>query len=188
MTAIFVDRDGVINENRADYVKSWAEFRWLPQSLEALITLAAYTVPIFIVTNQSAVGRGLVPSATLDALHARMTRAVQERGGRIDGIYVCLHAPEASCRCRKPAPGLLFDAALTHGVDLTASVLIGDAFGDFGAARAAGTAYIHVRTGRGAAELPLVLAADPTVPVVDDLAAAARLCGAYLGKRAIPAA
>jgi histidinol-phosphate phosphatase family protein len=105
--AVFLDRDGVLNENRHTYVRSWREFRWLPRVLEALAILAARAAPVIVVTNQSMVGRGLVGAAVLDGIHARMQREAQQHGGRIDRVYACLHAPSEACPCRKPLPGLL---------------------------------------------------------------------------------
>lgn len=170
--AVFLDRDGVLNENRPGYVKSWREFRWLPGVLEALALLAARATPVIVVTNQSMVGRGLAGAAALDEIHRRMRRQAQQAGGRIDGVYACLHAPTAACGCRKPLPGLLHLAAVQHGVDLAQSVLIGDALTDYLAALAAGVQYVHVCTGRGSEEAPGVLAANRSISVVRDLRAA----------------
>jgi histidinol-phosphate phosphatase family protein len=103
MRAIFLDRDGVLNENRSDYVKSWQEFVWLPGSLDALVALALHSQPIIVITNQSMVGRGFVSSSTLDDIHQRMRQQVSSHGGRIDAVYACLHAPSDACPCRKPA-------------------------------------------------------------------------------------
>lgn len=175
MRGIFLDRDGVLNENRHDYVKSWQEFRWLNGALAALAMLAEDVQPIIVVTNQSAVGRGLLASATLEDMHRRMRQEIVANGGRIDDIYACLHTPTDICGCRKPLPGLFQTAADQHHIELAASVFIGDAFTDFQAARAAGLAYIHVRTGRGSDDATRVLATDATVPIVADLQAAVPL-------------
>lgn len=177
--AIFLDRDGVINENRADYVKSWAEFRWLPGTRDAMLALARLDVPIIVVTNQSMIGRGLVSVDTLDDLHYRMRAQILAWGGRLDGVYACVHSPDERCICRKPLPGLLEIAATQHRVSLAQSVLIGDAFTDFQAATAAGARYIHVRSGRGQAEASRLIGAGARVPVVPDLRAAATLCTAH---------
>lgn len=176
--AIFLDRDGVINENRADYVKSWAEFRWLPGSRDAMLALARLDVPIIVVTNQSMIGRGLVSADTLDDLHHRMRAQILAWGGRLDGVYACVHSPDERCVCRKPLPGLLEIAAAQHQVSLAQSVLIGDAFTDFQAATAAGARYIHVRTGRGSLEAPRLRSTGARVPIVPDLHAATALCTA----------
>jgi D-glycero-D-manno-heptose 1,7-bisphosphate phosphatase len=176
MQAIFLDRDGVLNENRADHVKSGREFVWLPGSLRALAALARQELPIIVVTNQSMVGRGIAPESVLVGIHARMRREALAHGGRIDAVYACLHTPSAACLCRKPRPGLLHQAAAVHRIDLARSVLIGDAFTDYQAAMAAKMAYIHVRSGRDATDTPLVVDADRTIPVVANLLAAVPLC------------
>src|SRR6185437_13198926 len=110
--------------------------------------------------------------------HQRMRDAVLSWGGRLDGVYACVHSPEDRCGCRKPLPGLLEVAAAQHRVSLAESVLIGDAFTDYQAATAAGTRYIHVQTGRGAVEASRLRRAGVAVPVAPDLRAAAALCAA----------
>ena len=89
--AVFLDRDGTLNDHVEGHVKSWAEFTFLPNSLEALRRLAASDYKVIVVTNQSAVGRGTITEETLEEIHSRMLAEVEEAGGRIDGIYVCCH-------------------------------------------------------------------------------------------------
>ena len=149
--AVFLDRDGVINYNRDDYVKKWAEFRFLPNVLTALRRLADSPLPTIIVTNQSAVGRGLLKTSELEQIHARMIQTVQAHGGRIDQVFYCPHHPEDGCACRKPKSGLLNKAADVLDIDLTRSYLVGDAMSDIQAGLAAGCFPILVLTGRGAA-------------------------------------
>lgn len=150
---ILLDRDGVINENRPNHVRTWSEFKFLPGALSALSRLAELNWPIAVVTNQSIIDRGLATQETVEEINARMIAEVQAAGGRIDGVWYCPHAPEAGCNCRKPAPGLLLAAADTLALDLQRSFLIGDAISDVQAAQAAGTCPIMVRTGRGVAQL-----------------------------------
>src|SRR5205823_9130582 len=104
--AIFLDRDGVINENRADHVITWADFVPVAGALAGLRMLTRLGLPIFVVTNQAIVGRGVLTAQELDALHARMCALVASHGGRIMRVYACPHRPEDSCGCRKPQPGL----------------------------------------------------------------------------------
>ena len=165
--AVFLDRDGVINENRADYVKSVAEVEFIPGALESLARLARRPWPIVLVTNQSAVGRGLLTLETLEAIHAHMLHHIRAAGGRLDGIYFCPHHPEFQCVCRKPAPGMLLQAAAELNIDLRASVLIGDNAPDVGVARAVGAKPVLVLTGLG----PTQTLIDPSVPRYADLAA-----------------
>lgn len=150
--AIFLDRDGVIIENRADYVRSVAEVQFIPGAVQALAHLAPTPWPIVIITNQSAVGRGLISLTTVEEIHTFLLQHITQAGGRIDGVYVCPHHPEAKCACRKPAPGMLQQAARELSLDLAASVLIGDAVTDVQAAHAAGAQAILVRTGLGASQ------------------------------------
>jgi D-glycero-D-manno-heptose 1,7-bisphosphate phosphatase len=116
MKAVVIDRDGVINENRPDHVKSWAEFRFLPGARGAVARLAEAGLPAFVITNQAIVNRGLVARKTVDAINDRMAREIERQGGHIDAVAYCPHRPEEGCRCRKPHPGLLLD--LASAVDL----------------------------------------------------------------------
>lgn len=147
--AIFLDRDGVINRNRADYVKDWQEFEFLPHALDGIRVLAALGVPIIVITNQSIIGRGLVTTAVVDSIHQRMQQAVAQAGGRIDAVYYCPHRPDAGCSCRKPQPGLLLQASRDMSLDLTHSYLIGDAESDIQTAIGVGCMPIFVKSGRG---------------------------------------
>jgi D-glycero-D-manno-heptose 1,7-bisphosphate phosphatase len=149
--AIFLDRDGVIIENRSDYVRSWEDVHVFPQALEALANASASPYKIVFVTNQSAVGRGLMSLATAEAINCRLKALIEDAGGRVDGIFLCPHAPEAACDCRKPKPGLLLQAAQALDLDLARSVMIGDALTDLMAGQAAGVRRLAlVRSGRGA--------------------------------------
>ena len=151
--AIFLDRDGVIIENRSDYVRSWEDVHIFPQALEALAMASASPYKIVLVTNQSAVGRGLMSLAAAEAINARLKVLIENAGGRVDGIFLCPHAPEAECDCRKPRPGLLLQAAKALDLDLARSVMIGDALTDLMAGQAAGVAHLAlVRSGRGATQ------------------------------------
>ncbi len=148
--AVFLDRDGVINRNRSDYVKSWDEFEFLNGSLSALARLARSDWQIIVVTNQSAIGRKLVTRDQVEEIHLRMRERVVEAGGRIDAILYCPHHPDDGCACRKPLPGLILEAGRERNLDLASCVLVGDSFDDMRAALAAGCTPLLVRTGRGA--------------------------------------
>jgi D-glycero-D-manno-heptose 1,7-bisphosphate phosphatase len=152
--AIFLDRDGVLIENRADYVREWSQVAVFPEALRALAGLAVSRYKIIIVTNQSAVGRNLISLETAREINHRLIQLINQNGGRVDGIYMCPHKPEDECACRKPQPGLLLQAARDLSLDLRASWMIGDAWSDLLAGRSAGVrGAIMVRTGRGAEEL-----------------------------------
>lgn len=153
MRLVIVDRDGVINADREDYVKSEHEFQALPGSLDALARLTRAGFEIVVATNQSGVGRGLYAAADVAAVHARLEREAGRRGARIAAFYVCPHAPLADCDCRKPAPGLLHRIAEDFRCDLAGVTMIGDSAKDLAAATAAGARPILVLTGQGAATL-----------------------------------
>jgi histidinol-phosphate phosphatase family protein len=172
---VFLDRDGVINHDSDAYIKSWAEFRFIPKSREALGRLTAAGFALVVVTNQSAIGRGLITPQGLDEIHGRMTEAVARRGGRILDVFFCPHRPEEGCACRKPRPGLIAAACRRHGLDPAAAVMVGDSARDIRCGRRAGCrAALLVRTGRHAQALA-ELQRDGETPdaVLDDLAAAA---------------
>ncbi len=151
--AIFLDRDGVINENRDDYVKSWAEFVFLPGVLEALRRLAESRFAVVVISNQSAVGRKRMDAAALEEINQRMRHEIARAGGRIDGVFYCPHHPAEACSCRKPRPGLLQQAAASLGLDLGRSFLVGDAQSDVEAALNAGCRPVLVLTGRGSEQV-----------------------------------
>ncbi len=148
--AIFLDRDGVIIENRPNYVRTWADVDVYPQALVALQSIYNSPYKIIIVTNQSAVGRGLVQLKTVLTINDRLAETISDAGGRVDGIFICPHAPEDRCSCRKPRPGLLLQAARALSLDLHRSIMIGDAISDLMAGKAAGVPRLGlVQTGRG---------------------------------------
>jgi D-glycero-D-manno-heptose 1,7-bisphosphate phosphatase len=155
MRAVFLDRDGVINENRVDHVKSWGEFRFLPDVPEAIARLTRAGIQVFIITNQAIVNRGLVSRERVEAINARMVQELERWGAKIAAVAYCPHRPDEQCSCRKPRPGLLFGLASEHGVSLSGATLIGDAWSDIEAGQAAGCETILVLTGRGSAQLPL---------------------------------
>lgn len=172
MRAVFLDRDGVICENRPDHVKSWSEFRFLPGALAALRRLASAPFAIVVVTNQAIVQRGVVPAAAVEDIHQRMAWHIRQSGGRLDAIYYCPHRPEDDCACRKPKPGLLIQAARDLGLQLDHSYLVGDALTDVEAALAAGCQPLLVQTGRGARYAEAVRQRYPEVPILRDLSEA----------------
>lgn len=182
MRALFLDRDGVINRQLPGYVTAWEEFDLLPGVLAALRTLARFDGPILVVTNQSAIARGLTTQTVVDDIHRRLAGLVAAHGGRIDGFYLCPHHPDDGCACRKPRPGMLLQAAAERHLRLSECVFVGDALSDFLAARAVGCASILVQTGRAGPELHNALSSycnetgvtltDVQVLITPDLAAA----------------
>jgi D-glycero-D-manno-heptose 1,7-bisphosphate phosphatase len=171
-SVVFVDRDGVINTHRIDYVKSWDEFVFLPGTFEAFRKLAEMPHEVIVVTNQSAIGRGLVGKEIVEEINRRMVTEVQLKGGRIDDVIYCPHHPNAKCMCRKPNPGMIFRAATQSNLDLTSSYLIGDSPSDVGAAITAGCTPILVLTGRGQASQFQLLQQYPELDIAQNLLAA----------------
>lgn len=149
MKTVFLDRDGVICENRADHVKNWSEFRFLPGAIEGIVALTAAGCRIVVVTNQAVVRRGQVSAMEVEAIHTQMTQQVAAAGGRIDLVLYCPHRPDEGCNCRKPQPGLLLSAAEQLGVDWRDAYLVGDHWTDIQAGLRTGCRPILVLTGRG---------------------------------------
>lgn len=169
---VILDRDGVINQDSPDYIKSPGEWIPLPGSLEAIARLTRAGWRVAVATNQSGLARGLFDPAILEAIHARMCQAVEAAGGRIHLIQYCPHGPEDGCDCRKPRPGLFHRIARDLDVSLAGVPAVGDSARDLEAARAAGCRPILVRTGNGEGTLARG-ACPPNTPVFADLAAVA---------------
>jgi len=177
---VFLDRDGVINRDSPDYIKNWNEFEFLPGSLAALRLLSDAGFRLIIITNQSIIGRGMVPLSVLADTHRRLKEAVAASGGRILDIFFCPHRPDEDCDCRKPKPGLIQQACRRYGIDPADSVMIGDSAKDMLCGRNAGCGTtILVRTGNGIrAEKELAeLQIRPDLVAADLLDAARYLLG-----------
>lgn len=148
--AIFLDRDGVINRDSPNYIKGWAEFEFLPGSRTAIHHLTSNGFMLFIITNQSVINRKMVTIAELEYIHRMMETAIQEREGNIKDIFYCPHTPEDGCDCRKPLPGLIYQAKKAYEIDLSTSIMIGDNAKDIECGRNAGCGQtILVKTGNG---------------------------------------
>ncbi len=135
---VFLDRDGVINRDSPDYIKSWEEFEFLPGSIEAIKLLNLNGFTTIIITNQSVINRNMVSKEGLEYIHALMKKAVKSRGGEIKDIFFCPHTPEEGCDCRKPEPGLIYQAQKKYQIDLPTSIMVGDNAKDIECARRAG--------------------------------------------------
>lgn len=170
MPAVILDRDGVINFDSDNYIRSVQEWRPIPGSLEAIARLSRAGWTIAVCTNQSGIARNLFSVDTLKTIHAEFQRRLADAGGRVDGIFVCPHGPDDGCDCRKPKPGLLVQASRRLGFSLRNVPVIGDAARDLEAARAVGGRPMLVLTGKG--ELTLASGVEPDTSVHADLAAA----------------
>lgn len=146
---IVLDRDGVINHDSDDYIKSPDEWQPIDRSLEAIARLTHAGWSIAVATNQSGIERGLFDISTLHDIHSKMADAVADAGGRIDGIFFCPHAPNSGCSCRKPATGLFEDIAARFGKSLAGVPVVGDSLRDLQAGHAMQCSPYLVKTGKG---------------------------------------
>ncbi|MFQ5655675.1 MAG: D-glycero-alpha-D-manno-heptose-1,7-bisphosphate 7-phosphatase [Planctomycetota bacterium] len=171
MRAVFLDRDGVINRYRGDHVRSARDFEYYEFAEEAFRMLAATGLPIVVITNQSAIGRGYTTEGEVMAIHKRLARDAARWGAPIAAIEHCPHTPAEDCRCRKPEVELFERAAERLSLTLAGSFMVGDAPADVEAGHRLGMTTLRVATGRGGERLPEGVAADWQG---DDLLAAAR--------------
>ena len=171
MKLVILDRDGVINYDSDDYIKSVDEFVFIPGSIEAIARLNQAGYRVAVATNQSGIGRGYFTLDTLNQMHAKLTRALAAIGGQIEIIAYCPHSPEDACDCRKPKSGMLLDIGRRMNVSLKSIPVIGDSLRDLESARSVGAQPILVKTGKGERTLAkgngLV-----NVPVYENLSAA----------------
>ena len=172
MKFVILDRDGVINFDSPDYIRTRDEWRPIPGSIEAIAALSRAGYEIVVATNQSGLGRGLFGLDELEAMHQKLCALVEERGGRIGSIFYCPHLPQDGCTCRKPATGLLDAAEREYDCSLAGSIVIGDSMKDIGLARAKACQPMLVLTGNGVATSAALGAGDADVRVFNDLAAA----------------
>ena len=146
---IILDRDGVINYDSDQFIKSPEEWRPIPGSLEAISRLNHAGFRVVVATNQSGLGRGLFDMATLIAINDKMHKALAQVGGRIDAVFYCPHAADSACECRKPKPGMFIEIGHRFGVELTGVPCVGDSVRDLQAAAAVDAQPILVLSGKG---------------------------------------
>jgi D-glycero-D-manno-heptose 1,7-bisphosphate phosphatase len=150
MKLVILDRDGTINVDSPDYIKSPAEWQPIPGALEAVARLHQADYRVVVATNQSGIGRGLFDTQALFAIHEKLQRALGQVGGRIDAFFFCPHKADDKCRCRKPQPGMLTEVARRFNVPIEDVFMVGDSRKDLDAAVAAGARPVLVLTGNGA--------------------------------------
>ncbi len=166
-----LDRDGVINEDSGDFIKSADEWEPITGSLEAIAQLTASGYRISIATNQSGLARGLFDELALADIHQKLYAAVEDCGGLIEGIFFCPHGPDEACLCRKPRTGLLTQIEQELNVSLEGQTFVGDSLTDLQAAQSFSMKAVLVRTGKGTeAETELHELSDENVEVYDSLA------------------
>ena len=169
---IILDRDGVINFDADNYIKSPDEWIPIPGSINAVAQLSK-KYAVVVATNQSGVNRGLYSLATLEKIHQKMISEIEKAGGKIEKIYFCPHRPDENCNCRKPKPGMLLQIQKDFNVKNNEMIYIGDSFKDYEAAVAVGCKFILVLTSNGV-DTQKQLPGDSKVPVFKDLADAAK--------------
>ncbi len=170
---VILDRDGVINRDSREFIKSADEWLPLPGSIEAIARLSKAGFTVAVASNQSGLARGLFDRGALDSMHRKLQGLVAARGGEVDHIEVCPHGPDDGCDCRKPAPGLYERLARHYGISLDGTPAVGDSLRDLEAAAAAGATPILVRTGNGRITEAALPAEFRDVAVYDDLEAVA---------------
>lgn len=147
--SILLDRDGVVNKDSTGYIKSVDEWEPLAGSMLAIAKLNAAGYRVFIITNQSGIGRGYYSLQDMHDIHKKMHETLKKEGGIIEDVFFCPHAPEEQCKCRKPEPGMLLQCESQYGVDLSQVSFVGDKLSDLQAAEAVGATPILVKTGYG---------------------------------------
>jgi D-glycero-D-manno-heptose 1,7-bisphosphate phosphatase len=174
--AVFLDRDGTVADE-VGYVNHIERFNVFPFAAAAIRRLNEAQVPVIVVTNQSGVARGFFPETLIGEIHDKMKQQLAAAGAHVDGVYYCPHIREHNCRCRKPFPGMLEDAARDHGLELAGSTLVSDRYDDISMAHDVGCRSILVLTGYGRGEYEWNRSRWPRMPdhVVEDLAAAVEI-------------
>jgi D-glycero-D-manno-heptose 1,7-bisphosphate phosphatase len=164
---VLLDRDGVINADSDNYIRSPEQWQALPNSLQAMSNLAAAGYRVVVISNQSGIGRGYYSIATLHAIQRKMYQQIRAAGGDLYAIYYCPHHPQQDCQCRKPKPGMLEQFSRDAHVSLRQLVLIGDKLSDLQAAQCVGASPILVRSGKG--ESVVAQATAMHVPIYENL-------------------
>jgi len=170
---IIIDRDGVINQDSKDYIKSPEEWHPIEGSIEAIAALSQAGFTVAVATNQSAINRGLITEDTLITIHDKMCHLVEEKGGEIDTIVYCPHHPEQACHCRKPEIGMFEQLRVHYQQDLSNTPYIGDSLKDLEAAEKFGLQGILVLTGNGLQTFTEIKH-KKTVPIFRNLASAVK--------------
>ncbi len=167
MKTIILDRDGVINQDSDEFIKSVDEWLPIPGSLEALALLHRHDYRVVVITNQSGIARGLFSMATLNDIHRHMLSETRKKGGLIEAVFFCPHGPDDGCTCRKPASGMLKDVASRLKIEMSGVPAVGDSMRDLLAARDVGALPVLVKTGKGKLTTRMLKKKDSPIAVDD---------------------
>jgi D-glycero-D-manno-heptose 1,7-bisphosphate phosphatase len=159
--AVFLDRDGVLNRDSPEFIKTPEELHLIPGAAQSVARLNQAGLLTIVISNQSGIARGLLTEDDLDAMHLKLCKAIAEVGGNITDVYYCPHMPGDGCPCRKPAPGMVYQAGTDYNVDLTRSFLVGDKVDDISCGASAGCKTILVLTGQTPAYDPTMFLVQP---------------------------
>ena len=167
---LFLDRDGVINVEPEGYITDWSDFEFLPDALDTIKRATDEGYRIIIISNQSAIGRGMCSKETIDEIMSNMIETIEAHGGKIKDIFYCPHTPDDMCKCRKPEPDLFFQAAEKYNIKLTSTWFVGDKLTDVAVAIRVGTRPILIRGGKSVPDISVT--EDDAVAVVNNLSEA----------------
>ena len=169
---IILDRDGVINEDSDNYIRSVDEWIPVPGSINAIVELSKAGYTIAVATNQSGLARGYFPESELDAMHNKMNALVDADGGNIESVLFCPHGPDDNCQCRKPNPGMVKQLLTEHNVEASETWVVGDSLRDLQAGLNAGCKVALVKTGKGKRTIKAIEEREPqlkSIPLFENL-------------------
>lgn len=169
---VILDRDGVINHDSDEYIKSPEEWHEIEGSAEAIRRLNDADITVVVATNQSGIGRKIFTAQTLDAIHSKMHTFLRSKGAHLDDVILCPHTPDDHCNCRKPKPGMLQSIMRQYKISPSNTVMIGDSFRDLEAAWAARCETLLVKTGKGLRTIEKYEGSLRKTPIFDDLKSA----------------
>lgn len=169
ISVVFLDRDGVLNEDRDEYIRTVRDVKVYPYVPEAILQLTRHALSSIIISNQSGINRNYFSRETAEKIFNKVIQTAESSGGRITDYYYCPHTPEERCSCRKPRTGMIQQAVVDHRISLDEALMVGDSHSDYETARSAGIPFILVRTGKGKKTEEELKTADPDLMVVDNL-------------------
>jgi len=169
ISVVFLDRDGVLNEDRDEYVRTLRDVKVYPYVPEAILQLTQHAITVIIISNQSGIHRHFFSGDTAERIFKKVIQTAESAGGKITDYYYCPHTPEEGCSCRKPRTGMIQQAVADHNIHLNEALMVGDSRSDYETSRNAGIPFILVRTGKGKETEKALKTMDPDLTVADTL-------------------